>query len=80
MLEKLPSNLCFLDEVSFDRFKKYFGSTDINIFILFPFSTEKFNQENMVYKNLFQVDWLSLKEIERIERLIKWNSEIRNGK
>ena len=80
MSEKLPSNLCFLDEVSFDRFKKYFGSTGINIFILFPFSTEKFNQEKMVYKNLFQVDWLSLKEIERMERLLKWNSEIRNGK
>ena len=77
MSERLPSTLCFLDEVSFNRFKKYFGSTSFKIFILFPFSTDKFKREKLVYKNLFQVDWLSLKEIEKIEQLFKWNSEIR---
>ncbi len=78
MSERLPRNMFFLDELSFDRFKKYFGSTSINIFILFPLSTEKFNQEKLVYKNIIHCDWLSLKENEKIERLLKWNSEIRN--
>jgi hypothetical protein len=78
MSERLPRNMFFLDELSFNRFKKYFGSTSINIFVLFPLSSEKFNQEKLVYKNIIHCDWLSLKENEKIERLLKWNSEIRN--
>lgn len=77
MSERMPNTLCFLDELSFYRFKKYMGSSSLKIFILFPFSAERFKQEKLVYKNLFQVDWLSLREIERSERLLKWNSEIR---
>lgn len=77
MSESFPSSLFFLDELSFYRFKKYFGSNSMKIFILFPLSVEKFKIEKSLFDNLELVDWHSKNEKEQTEFLNQWNVKVK---